>query len=334
MLLLGTTDKIQLVTSSTSAIDVSAHFVDSGAPPTPVNPQLTAISSATTTDIVSSPSSGQRNVQTISVRNKGGTTNTVTVLLDRSATDYEIAEATLLTDETLQFLDGVGFSVLDATGAIKTVAASTNPFEGLTGVLRADAGVLGTDSDVTDIVSAASDVLAGKIELATNAETQALTATDRAVTPANLGALNAGDAQEGLIELAIQSEMEAATDAVRAVTPVQMKFHPGVCKGWGKAAGSGSLTTGYNMDAVTDTGTGRLGVNITTDISSVNYAIVAGLAAVATTLTVATIDNGALVYNASQAAGAFGLWTFDHTATTHVVQDPQSYFWAIFGDFA
>ncbi|MFZ1059757.1 MAG: hypothetical protein WAP47_11290, partial [Candidatus Rokuibacteriota bacterium] len=209
-----------------------------------------------------------------------------------------------------------------------------NPFEGLTGVLRADAGVLGTDSDVTDIVSAASDVLAGKIELATNAETQALTATDRAVTPGNLGALNAGDAQEGLIELAIQSEMEAATDAVRAVTPVQMKFHPGVCKGWGKAAGSGSLTTGYNMDAVTDTGTGRLGVNITTDISSANYAILTSLASVATTLTVATVDNGGLVYNASQAAGAFGIWDYDDTATTHVAQDPQSYFWAIFGDFA
>lgn len=144
----------------------------------------------------------------------------------------------------------------------------------------------------------------------------------------------ASDTASGIIELATQAEMEAATDVARAVTPGRQHFHPSACKGWGKAAGAGTLTTGYNMDACTDTGPGNLGVNITTDISSADYAIVTGTTAVATTLTVATIDNGAIVYNASQAAGAFALWNFDHTATTHVVQDPQSYFWAIFGDFA
>jgi hypothetical protein len=147
-------------------------------------------------------------------------------------------------------------------------------------------------------------------------------------------AVAASDTASGVIELAIQSEMEAGTDVTRAVTPGRQHFHPSAAKGWGKAAGSGSLTTGYNMDAVTDTTTGTMGVNITTNISSANYAIVSGTAAVATTLTVATIDNGAIVYNNSQAVGAFSLWNFDHTATTHVVQDPQSYFWAIFGDFA
>lgn len=111
MLLLGTTDKIQLVTSSTSAIDVSAHFVDSGSPPAPVNPQVTAISSATTTDIIAAPSSGQRNVQTITARNKGAAANTVTVVIDRSSTDYELFKATLGPNDVLQFLDGVGFFV-------------------------------------------------------------------------------------------------------------------------------------------------------------------------------------------------------------------------------
>jgi hypothetical protein len=169
---------------------------------------------------------------------------------------------------------------------------------GLTGVIRADSGVVSVDTDVTDIVAAASDTVAGKIEIA------------------------------------IQSEMETGTDTARAVVPGRQHFHPSACKGWGKAAGSGSLTVGYNMDAVTDTGTGRLGVNITTDISSANYAIVSSVASVATTLTVATVDNGGLIYKDSQAAGTFGIWDYDDTATTHVAQDPQSYFWAIFGDFA
>jgi hypothetical protein len=63
---------------------------------------------------------------------------------------------------------------------------------GLTGVLRADSGVVSTDSDVTDLVSAASDVLAGKVELATSAETTTGTDTGRAVTPDGLAGSDYG----------------------------------------------------------------------------------------------------------------------------------------------
>lgn len=56
----------------------------------------------------------------------------------------------------------------------------------LTGVLRADSGVVSTDSDVTDLVSAASDTVAGKVELATTAETTTGTDATRAVTPDGL----------------------------------------------------------------------------------------------------------------------------------------------------
>jgi len=140
------------------------------------------------------------------------------------------------------------------------------------------------------------------------------------------------DTVAGIVYLATQAEMEAATDVAHAVTPGRVQYHPGVAKAWGKAAGAGTLTVSYNITSVTDTGPGNLGVTIATDFSTADYSIVCGTAAVATTLTVATIDNGAIVYNATQAAGAFSLWNFDHTATTHVVQDPQSYFWACFGD--
>ena len=63
---------------------------------------------------------------------------------------------------------------------------------GLTGVLRADSGVVSTDSDVTDIVSAASDTAAGKVELATAAETTTGTDTGRAVTPDGLAGSDYG----------------------------------------------------------------------------------------------------------------------------------------------
>lgn len=131
---------------------------------------------------------------------------------------------------------------------------------------------------------------------------------------------------------ATQAEMVAGTSDTVAVTPAVAQHHPSACKAWGKAAGAGTLTVSYNVTSVTDTGAGHLDVTIAADFSSANYAIVAGTTAVATTLTVATIDNGAIIYSSSQAAGAFGLWNFDHTANTHVVQDPQSYFWACYGD--
>lgn len=107
--------------------------------------------------------------------------------------------------------------------------------EGLTGVLRADAGVLSADSDVTDIVAAASDTAQGKIEIAD------------------------------------QTEMEAATDVVRAVTPGRAHFHPGVAKCWLLTTNSTTILASYNMTSVTDTGTGDLTFTIANDFSSVNW---------------------------------------------------------------
>lgn len=74
------------------------------------------------------------------------------------------------------------------------VPAAANPIftgtttldTGLTGVLRADSGVVSADGDVTDIVTAASLTAAGKVELATVAETDTGTDATRAVTPAGL----------------------------------------------------------------------------------------------------------------------------------------------------
>lgn len=68
------------------------------------------------------------------------------------------------------------------------VIGGTTTIGTLTGVLRGDSGVVSVDSDVTDIVAAASTTAAGKVELATDAETITGTDTARAVTPANLTA--------------------------------------------------------------------------------------------------------------------------------------------------
>lgn len=67
-----------------------------------------------------------------------------------------------------------------------------------TGVVRVDSGVVSIDSDVTDLVSAASDSAAGKIEIATAAETTTGTDATRAVSPDGLAGSDFGKRVVGI----------------------------------------------------------------------------------------------------------------------------------------
>lgn len=126
-------------------------------------------------------------------------------------------------------------------GGAVTIVGTTTIATALTGVIRADSGVLSVDSDVTDIVTAATLTAAGKVELATGAETNTGTDATRAVTPDGLddwtgsaqittvGTLSAGDvtaqvsaasdSAAGKAELATAAETTTGTDATRTITP-------------------------------------------------------------------------------------------------------------------
>ena len=91
----------------------------------------------------------------------------------------------------LNYVDGVTSAIqtqlnAKAPAASPTFTGTVTLPSGLTGVIRADSGVVSTDTDVTDVVAAASDTAAGKVELATTAETETGTDTGRAVTPDGL----------------------------------------------------------------------------------------------------------------------------------------------------
>jgi hypothetical protein len=133
--------------------------------------------------------------------------------------------------------------------------------------------------------------------------------------------------------LATQAEQEAGTATDKYVSPGRQQYHPSAIKCWGKASGDGTtLHANYNVTNLTDTGTGQLTVNIATDMSSVHYSVTTSVERVATSLAVANVDNGGLLRNASQAAGAFQIENYDDTATTHVAQDPTAYHWQCAGD--
>lgn len=88
--------------------------------------------------------------------------------------------------QVVDFGAGGGSNATFAGGV--NIDGATRLATSLTGVLRADSGVVSTDTDVTDIVSSASTTLAGKVELATDAETVTGTDTVRATTPSNITA--------------------------------------------------------------------------------------------------------------------------------------------------
>jgi hypothetical protein len=132
-----------------------------------------------------------------------GVTSAIQTQLDAKASATSVsdhlADATDAHDASaISYVGGTGMSATDVEGAIDELANEkanlasptftgtvTLPV-GLTGVIRADTGVVSVDSDVTDIVAAASTTAAGKVELATTAETETGTDTARAVTPDGL----------------------------------------------------------------------------------------------------------------------------------------------------
>lgn len=108
---------------------------------------------------------------------------------------------------------------------------------GLTGVLRADSGVVSVDSDVTDLVGAASDSAAGKVELATAAETTTGTDAGRAITPDGLAGSDYGKRVIGILVSDPQGSAITTGDG-KAVARI-----PSVLNGYNLIAVAASVST-------------------------------------------------------------------------------------------
>lgn len=145
LLLLATTDKISLITSAAGTLDVVASIQDKTTSSGTIASasQRTAITTATTTDVVSAPSSGiERNIVELSVRNKHASTATdATVQLNANGTLYEIVKVTLNAGDTLEYIEGVGWFVVTNAAALdkklfvaSDVINATTSFADITGL--------------------------------------------------------------------------------------------------------------------------------------------------------------------------------------------------------
>lgn len=153
-----TTDKISLITSGTPNIAVTASWVDDLSNAFTPGKTNTAISSATTTDIVPVPGASTiRNVKNIVIRNTHATTaNTCTAQYNANGTLYELFKATLAAGEVMMMNDAGVWFVYDTNGGVKMGA------------------------------SAASDTLAGLVAYAIQSDMETATSNILAVTPGRL----------------------------------------------------------------------------------------------------------------------------------------------------
>lgn len=127
--LAATTDKLQLVTSAAVNLDVQANYVDaaiSTGAVSGIGRQNTAITTATTTDVLAAPgSSTARTLKQMTARNKSAGAVDVTVLFNQNGTTFEVHKVTLNGGDCLEYIEGVGFFIL-ANTTLATVQASTS----------------------------------------------------------------------------------------------------------------------------------------------------------------------------------------------------------------
>jgi len=136
------------------------------------------------------------------------------------------------------------------------------------------------------IKQAATTSYTGVVELATDAEAQALVSTSVVLAPSNLAAVTSTEARPGIIELATAAEVVTGTDAVRAVTP---------------AGGSGAyLDEASNLSDVDSAATARTNLGL-------------GTAAVEDATTFAQVANNGTDYTAGTFLTNMGFSAFVKT---------------------
>ena len=146
-----TTDKLSLITGQAKTIDVHASYVDDVSDTFTPGKQNTAISTATTTDIVAAPASGVRNVKFISIRNKDAASCDVTVQYNANGTLYELMKCTLATMEELTCREGVWFH-FDQYGGVYSTQLPVGSDSVVGGVSFASTGDLTTGTSTTNVV--------------------------------------------------------------------------------------------------------------------------------------------------------------------------------------
>jgi len=124
LLLASTSDKIQVVTTTTANIDVHVSYVDLAAGAATPGRENNKISTAVTTDVVDPPAvSTIRNVKALHIANVHASASNVVAIQHTDGTNVvQLESVTLLAGERISYREGVGMRVIDAAGLEKVNA--------------------------------------------------------------------------------------------------------------------------------------------------------------------------------------------------------------------
>lgn len=132
LLLDATTKSLEMETGAAVSTDYVVSYADHTSSAFTPGMNQGNVATATTTAILAAPgASTQRQVKWVSVRNRGTSTQTVTLKLDVSATDYHITPAIALgAGEVLRIDSDGSLKVLDRNGRVKEQATEISGYSG------------------------------------------------------------------------------------------------------------------------------------------------------------------------------------------------------------
>lgn len=274
MIILETTSEIlEIATSTASALDVVVSYLDiASLSASGVGSQETAISSITTTTILSAPAaSTQRQIKFISILNKGATANSITLKKDISATEYSMYICTLLPSEKLLYNDGGGFEKHTANGektdihvTDKTKPLSASSFNIIkVGTVAEAAGVwhsLAFATGMPGVWSTGSPGLNGRATDGTSAADLGCVSIKNPATGTNYLTGFSGAATTSLFlslldVLWVNTGLVVTTLTAQAITPASLpaRDQVGTSNGEGVSAGILVTTATTNAGAITNT---------------------------------------------------------------------------------
>lgn len=126
------------------------------------------------------------------------------------------------------------------------------------------------------------------------------------------------------------SDMVTATSTALVVSPGNQKYHPAHPKVFVSCGVAADIQQSYGVSSLTDTGTGIVTVNLSTNFAATTYCALVSVEATATTWAIANARE-CHVRNASRAVGSVAFDCIDNTTTTNLVKDPTTWHIVMFG---